>query len=64
MLKLFPGDLFSVTTTILVIVMVVSITLAIKNRYKILKWGRLIAVFILVGTAISGTSAMRDSYTY
>ena len=62
MLKLFFCDLFSVLTTVFILGMVVFIALASMQRHKIKKWGRLILIFILVGTAISGLSAMRDAY--
>ncbi|MHC1696281.1 MAG: hypothetical protein AB9835_13645 [Eubacteriales bacterium] len=62
MLKLFFCDLFSVLTTVFILGMVVFIALASMQRNKIKKWGRLILIFIHVGTAISGLSAMRDAY--
>ncbi len=62
MLKLYFGDLFSVLTFIFVVFMLVFIVLTIKNRDSYQKWGRLMILFIVVGIAISGLSAMRDGY--
>jgi hypothetical protein len=62
MLTLFFGDLFSILTTLLVLGLLVFIALTIKNRGTITKWGRLILIFILAGTAVSAFSATRDAY--
>lgn len=62
MFNLFFGDLFSALTTVFVLGMLVFATISFLKRYRIEKWGRRILVFILVGTAISGLSAMRDAY--
>ena len=62
MLKLFFGDVMSVVTTVFVLALLAFAILALKNRNRITKWGRLILVFILVGTAISAFSATRDAF--
>ena len=62
MLGLYFGDVVSVITILLVIGLAVLAVLALKNGAKVTKWGRLIALFIVVGTAISALSATRDAY--
>jgi hypothetical protein len=62
MFQLFFGDLFSILTAVAVLGMLAIIALTIVNRNKIEKWGWLIFLFIIVGTAISGLAAMRDAY--
>ena len=62
MLKLFFGDAMSVITTIFVLFMLAFIVYAFVKRGRITKWGRLILLFILVGTAISALSATRDAF--
>ncbi len=62
MLGLYFGDVVSVVTILLVVGLAVMAVLALKNGGKITKWGRLIALFIVVGTAISALSATRDAY--
>jgi MFS-type transporter involved in bile tolerance (Atg22 family) len=62
MFNLFFGDLISTLTTTLVIVMLIFAVATLMNRKRIQHWGRRTLVFILVGTAISGLSAVRDSY--
>ena len=62
MLDLYFGNVFSVLTLVFVAGMAAFIPIAIHRRDRISKWGRLVALFILVGTAISAFSAMRDGY--
>ena len=62
MLYLFFGDVFSTLTTAAILGMVTLIAIAMMKRNQIQKWGRLILLFVVVGTAISGLSAMRDAY--
>jgi hypothetical protein len=62
MFKLFFGDVMSVVTTVFVLAMFAFIVLAFINRGRITKWGRLILIFILAGTAISAFSATRDAF--
>ena len=56
------GGLFSLLTLIFVLGLVVMMIVAIRKRNHITKWGRLIGLFILAGTAISAFAAMRDAY--
>lgn len=62
MLKLYFDGVFSILTILLVIGLMVLVIYAFKRNAKIQKWGRLIALFIIVGTAISALSATRDGY--
>jgi hypothetical protein len=62
MKELYFANGISVVTIILVLGVAVMAALALKNGAKITKWGRLIALFIVVGTAISALSATRDAY--
>lgn len=62
MTGLYFGDIFSIITLVLVLGMAAFIVLAIRNGAKVSKWGRWIALFILVGIAISALSATRDAY--
>jgi hypothetical protein len=62
MLNLYFGSLFSIITTILVLAMLIFIVHTFKTRSSVNKWGRLIILFIIVGTAISAFSALRDNY--
>jgi hypothetical protein len=62
MLDLFVGDVYSILTFLVVVGLVVFAFLVFKRRARITKWGRLTGWFILLGTAVSGLSAMRDKY--
>lgn len=62
MFNLFFGDLFSTLTTALVLIMLTFVTISFIKRKRIQHWGWLILMFILIGTAISGLSAIRDVY--
>lgn len=62
MFDLFFNDVYSLLTAVFVVGMVIFIVLTIRSHSSISKWGRLVALFILVGTAISALSAMRDGY--
>lgn len=62
MLKLYFGDTMSVITTFFVLAMLAFIVTAFIKRGTITKWGRLILLFILVGTVISAFSATRDRF--
>ena len=61
-MELYFGDTASTLTTVLALALIVFMVLAIRKGRQITKWGRLIALFILVGTGISAFSAMRDAY--
>lgn len=62
MFALYFSDLFAVLTTALILAMFALIAVSLSRHRAIDKWGRLILVFILVGTAISAFSATRDAY--
>jgi len=62
MTLLLFGNLFSILTFASVAALVVFIALAVKNRDRIHTWGRLLLLFILIGTAVSAFSALRDGY--
>jgi uncharacterized membrane protein len=62
MFQLFFGDPISLTTTLAVLAVLGIIALSFMKNRQITKWGRLILVVILIGTAISGLSATRDAY--
>jgi uncharacterized membrane protein len=62
MFHLFFGSLFSTLTTVLVIGQLAFAAFSIQHRQEITHWGRRLLLFILVGLAVSGLSAMRDSY--
>ena len=62
MFLLYFGDLLSMMTTVTVLGMLALIVFTFAKGEKIKKWGRLILLFIIVGTAISGLAAMRDAY--
>lgn len=62
MLELYFGNVISILTLLLVAGMLLFAALSIKNHVRISRWGRLIALFLLVGTAISALSATRDGY--
>ena len=62
MIYLFFGDLFSVLTTLFVFGMLAFIILSMLHRHRIEEWGRRILAFIMVGTAVSAFSAMRDGF--
>jgi len=61
MLEFLFGDIYSSITTILVIGLV-TYSLAALRWLKITHWGKSIAFFILTGTFVSAMSAMRDGY--
>jgi len=63
-MELFFGSLFAVLTTALVGAMIVFIVLAARNRERIEKWGRLIALFVVLGTVVSAFSATRDRFGF
>lgn len=61
-MTLYFGDVISAVTTLLLAVVIVLIAISLKGRNNIGKWSRRIALFIVLGTAISGLSAARDAY--
>jgi len=62
MFNLYFKDVYSVLTLVFLAGMIIYIVLAIKNRNRIEKWGKKIALFIGIGMAISFLSAMRDAF--
>lgn len=62
MRSLYFGDIWSALTLVLVAGMITFIVVALSRRERIAHWGRLVAAFILVGTAISALAAIRDGY--
>lgn len=60
MFDLYCKDWFSVVTIVFVLGVFVFIMLAVKNNRRITKWGWMIGLFLLIGTAVSALSAMRD----
>ena len=59
---MYFGSVYAILTTVLVAAMIIFIVLAVRNRERIPKWGKWIALFVAAGTAISAISAMRDNY--
>jgi hypothetical protein len=62
MITLYFKDMISILTTIFVLAVLTLITVSMIRRKSIEKWGRLILIIVLAGTAISGLSATRDAY--
>lgn len=62
MLNLFFGNITSTLTSIIVLLLLLLIVTAFIKHKKIDKWGKLILVLILAGTAVSGLSATRDAF--
>ena len=62
MIDLYFKDAVTVITIGLVLAMLAFIVISIAHGAKVQKWGRLIALFIVVGLAISALSATRDAY--
>ena len=61
---MYFGSQFAILTTALVAAMIIFIVLAVRNRERIPKWGKWIALFVIVGTVVSVFSAMRDNYGF
>ena len=63
MIDLYFRDVVSVITITLVLAMLTFIVLSVTQQgAKIQRWGRLVALFIVVGMAVSALSATRDAY--
>lgn len=62
MLALFFASPISVVTTAVLVAILAFAFTAYFKRASVKKWGRLLLVLILIGTAASAASAMRDSY--
>jgi len=62
MFNLFFGNIFALLTTVLVLILLAFIGLTLVRRNQIKKWGWLILIIILAGTAVSALCAMRDAY--
>jgi len=61
-MELLFGSVPALLTTVLVVAMIVFIVLVYRNREKVTKWGRLIAIFLVVGIAVSAMSGTRDNF--
>ena len=59
---LFIASPISVVTTAVLIAILAFAAIAYYKRASVRKWGRLLLVLILIGTAASATSAVRDGY--
>lgn len=59
---MYFGSVSAILTTALVAAMIIFIVLAVRNRERIPKWGKWIALFVMVGTVVSAISATRDHY--
>ncbi|MEL7570373.1 MAG: hypothetical protein AAGU14_07390 [Eubacteriaceae bacterium] len=62
MFNLFFGNIFALLTTVLVLILLAFIGLTLVRRNQIKKWGWLILIIILAGTAVSALCATRDAY--
>jgi hypothetical protein len=62
MIRLYFGDLPATLTTAILLILLAAIGVSFARRRTIAKWGRIVLVLILVGTAASMLSAMRDAY--
>jgi hypothetical protein len=62
MLALYFGNIPAVLTTLFLLAILLIVLLAVQRRVGIAKWGRLTALIILIGTAVSALSAVRDGY--
>ena len=62
MLILYFGSVISILTTVFIFALLTLVAVSIIKRKKISRWGRLILIFILTGTAVSAFSATRDAY--
>jgi hypothetical protein len=62
MVNLYFADAVSVVTIALVLAMLVFIVLSFTSGAKVENWGRIIALFIVVGVAVSALSATRDGF--
>jgi len=62
MLRLYFADVYSIAATILILGMLAFFLFSWRDRDLVLRWGRRLALFILVGTFVSFCAAMRDDY--
>jgi hypothetical protein len=62
MFNLYFGSGISILTTVFILALLAFIAVSILQRHKISRWGRLILIFILAGTAVSAFSATRDAF--
>ena len=62
MIDLYFRDAVTIITIGLVLAMLAFIVISITHGTKVTKWGRLIALFVVAGIAISALSATRDAY--
>jgi hypothetical protein len=62
MFALYFGNPAAAATTILLLLILFIVLAAARKRASIQKWGRLTALIVLIGTAVSALSATRDGY--
>jgi hypothetical protein len=62
MFALYFGSFAATLNTLFLLAIVAFVVLATRKRAEIAKWGRLTALILLVGTAVSVLSATRDGY--
>ena len=62
MIEFFFNDIFATMTTVLVVTLLAA-SYKLHTTPNFPRWGLAILVFILLGTFVSMTAAMRDSYT-
>ena len=62
MFALCFGSFAATLNTLLLLVLLAIVLVAARNRARVARWGRLLALIILVGTAVSALSATRDGY--
>lgn len=62
MIEFFFNDIFATMTTVLVVTLLAA-SYKLHTASNFPRWGLAILVFILLGTIVSMTAAMRDSYT-
>jgi hypothetical protein len=62
MLALFFSNPISGVTTFVLAAILAFAVIAFARRASVQKWGRLLLLLILIGTAASATSAARDGY--
>ncbi len=62
MLNLYFGNVYAVLALVLVLGLSVFAVFTIKSRNSIVKWEGRIWLFLLLGTALSALSAIRDGF--
>jgi len=62
MFSLYFGSFAATLNTLLLLIILILVLLAARKRASIARWGRLMALIVLIGTFVSAMSAMRDGY--